>query len=132
MDIFYIIVLGIAVVLLIIVLAFVGVGMRKHGYGGAWPPIESTCPDYWQVDPSDSNYCLIPPAGSRNVGTIFSGNSISATFAQSPGYDPLNKRINFNHPELTLACQKKLWAKKWGIYWDGYTNYNGCPAPGSS
>ena len=128
MDIFYIIVLGIAIVLLIIILAFIGVGMSKHGGGGPWPPVESTCPDYWSIDPSDKNYCLIPPAGSRNVGSIYSGGSVSSTFAQSKGYDAINNRINLNDPYY-ITCNKQKWAKKWGIYWDGYTNYNGCDAP---
>jgi hypothetical protein len=98
MDIFYIIVLGIAIVLLIIILAFIGVGMKNNGGGGPWPPVESTCPDYWSIDSSDSNYCLIPPAGSRNVGSIYSGGSVSSTFAQSKGYDADKNRINFNDP----------------------------------
>ena len=128
MDVFYVIVLGIAVVALIIVLAFVGVGMRKNGSGGAWPPIESTCPDYWSIDPSDPNYCKIPPAGSRNVGSIYSGSSVSSTFALSKGYNDVKKGIDFTNPYYT-TCNKQIWAKKWGIYWDGYTNYNGCNAP---
>jgi hypothetical protein len=125
MDIFYIIVLGIAIVLLIITLAFIGIGMNKHGAAGAWPPIESTCPDYWTIDPTDSKYCKVPEYGTRNAGSIHSGSSVSSTFALSKGFDASNNRINFNDPYY-ITCNKQSWAKKWGIYWDGYTNYSGC------
>jgi hypothetical protein len=74
MDIFYIIVLGIALVLLIIILAFVGIGMRNRGSGEVWPPTESTCPDYWSIDKTNPDYCLIPTIGNRNVGTIYNNN----------------------------------------------------------
>jgi hypothetical protein len=138
MDYFYIIVLSVAVAILIILLTIVGIGLKKHGgfsnsnTGGAWPPIESTCPDYWTIDPSDPKYCLVPPidrsTGSppRNSGSIYKENSIDSGFSTATrGYDASNKKIDFTDPYYT-ACNKQSWAKKWGIYWDGYTNYNGC------
>lgn len=126
MDIFYIIVLGIAIVLLIIVLAIIGVGMKKTGGAtGVWPPVESTCPDYWKVDPTNSDYCKIPESSDRNVGKIYNGTTLKPGFESSPGYEAAAKRVNFSNPYY-IACNKKTWAKKWEIYWDGYSNFNGC------
>ena len=137
MDYFYIIVLTVAIVLLIILLTLIGIGMKRHsGAGaGAWPPTEATCPDYWKIDPSDPKYCLIPQRDTanpnvrpRNTGTIYSTDDFSKVdpqFSKTPGYDGANNRINFNDTYYS-ACNKQAWAKKWGVYWDGYTNYNGC------
>jgi hypothetical protein len=138
MDSFYIIVLSVAVGILIILLTFIGIGLRKNGgfgtsQGGAWPPIESTCPDYWMIDPSDKKSCVIPPIDQsnpdkvpRNTGSIYKNNSIDSGFSSATrGFDASNKKIDFTDPYYT-ACNKQSWAKKWGIYWDGYTNYNGC------
>jgi hypothetical protein len=129
MDLFYLIVSGIAVVVLIIVLAIIGVGMRNRGNAGAWPPIESTCPDYWTIDPEDKISCMIPTNTSRNTGTIYSGSALSSSFLSDPnttlGLNSSNTSINFTNAQYA-TCKKQLWAKKWGIYWDGYSNYNGC------
>lgn len=126
MDLFYIIVLGIALVLLIIILAFIGIGMTKNpGTGSMWPPVASTCPDYWKVDPTNKDYCIIPGKGTRNSGTIYRGDNIDSNFETTNGYDKVNKRINFSDPYF-IACNKQKWAKKWGVFWDGYSNYNGC------
>jgi hypothetical protein len=125
MDLFYIIVSGIALLILILILTIMGIGMNRKGgtsASAAWPPIDSSCPDYWNIDPATNN-CIIPPAGTRNVGTLYTtGNTIASGVK---GINSTNTQINFNDPYY-IACNKKLWAKTWGVYWDGYTNYNGC------
>lgn len=127
MDLFYIIVLTVAIIILIIILAFIGIGMKYHGSArGSWPPVESTCPDYWNIDSSNPNNCLIPPSGSKNTGSIYNTDgTLNQTVNLIKGYDSANNKINFNDPYYT-ACNKQLWSKNWGVYWDGYTNYNGC------
>jgi len=48
--------------------------MKKTGTSATvYPPITSTCPDYWQVDGS---YCVVPHFQSLNTGTLYdmSGN----------------------------------------------------------
>uniref|UniRef100_A0A6C0JE11 Uncharacterized protein n=1 Tax=viral metagenome TaxID=1070528 RepID=A0A6C0JE11_9ZZZZ len=137
MDYFYVIVSSIALTLLILLLVLLGLSLKKHSKGGdgtAWPPIVSTCPDYWKIDPSDPNYCLVPPrdpnnpdptAAPRNTGSIFDRRGISVQFKNATkGYDDNAQRINFNDAYYT-ACNKQAWSKKNGIYWDGYSNYNG-------
>jgi hypothetical protein len=135
MDYFYVIVLTIAVVILILLLTLFGISMRKQtvsGPGSAWPPVEATCPDYWQLDKSDAKYCLIPKqdplnplAIPKNTGSIFStSGGMDPNFAKVNGYDSNGLKINFADPYYTV-CNKQNWSKTWGIYWDGYTNYNG-------
>jgi hypothetical protein len=136
MDYFYIIVSVIAIVVLIILLTIVGISLRNHSTspgGNTWPPTESTCPDYWKVDKNDSTYCMLPDSNGnyRNSGSIFKTvNNASVldgnfTTTNVKGYDANASRINFADPYYT-ACNKQSWAKKWNVYWDGYTNYNGC------
>ena len=130
MDIFYIIVLGVAVSLLIIVLAIIGVGMtRKNGKGDAWPPIESTCPDYWKIDPSTGN-CVLPTKDSRNTGALYKKDGTMAKgVTTTKGYDTTtpSPSIDFTKP-YWIACNKQTWAKTFDVYWDGYSNFNGCQA----
>jgi hypothetical protein len=134
MELFYIIVLGVAVVILIIILAIIGIGMRNNKGSGEWPPVEATCPDYWTLDASGN--CMIPKNGSRNVGSIYSdttGDTLSPSFtATTKGYSSstqttMTPSINFNDPYY-ITCNKQKWAKTNGIYWDGYSNYSNCPA----
>jgi len=132
MDYFYVIVLSVAIALLILILTFIGIAFKRSSASGTtWPPVAGTCPDYWQVDPNDKNYCLIPQWSStnppRNVGSIYSMNgSLNPSF-NPPGYDSNGNRINFNDSTYT-NCNKNLFSTSWGIYWDGYTNITGCGA----
>jgi len=130
---FYTIVLIIAVVILIIILTFVGIRMtmaqKDNRTKVAYPPVVSTCPDYWKVDGS---YCVIPNNGKSNTGTIYNtfGNSVlnpSSTY----GYVAGNSAINFNDLKWgsmgkSSICQQKDWTGKYNIIWDGVSNYNNC------
>jgi hypothetical protein len=133
MDYFYIIVLTIAVVVLILLLTFLGISLSKNntsGPNGAWPPVENTCPDYWKVDPSNPKVCMVPARdplnpgnGVRNAGSIYtSTGTVDPNFIKSAGYT--TNKINFNDSYYSV-CNKKTWAKTWGIQWDGYSNYSG-------
>lgn len=130
---FYTIVLIIAVVLLILILTFVGIKMATAKYNNqtnvAFPPVMSTCPDYWKVDGS---YCVIPQNGKTNTGKIYDllGNSILSS-NDTYGYVSGNSYINFNDTKWGLLgkssiCQQKDWTGKYNIIWDGVSNYNNC------
>jgi len=134
MDYFYIIVISVAIAILIILLTFVGISLRKKSVssqGGVWPPFESNCPDYWQIDSTDSNYCLIPGYDKTNnkpprnaAGIYNSDGTLNLTSTNTPGLDSANNRIKFTDPYYS-ACNKQKWANPKGIFWDGYSNYNG-------
>jgi hypothetical protein len=141
MDYFYVIVLSIAVALLILLLAYLGLSLKRKGSSSSttWPPVESTCPDYWKISTTDPNSCLIPPLDSsnptqnpRNTGSIYvklpDSNNLAMDNAfktNTRAYNNSTNSINFNDSYYSI-CNKKNWSKTYGVYWDGYTNYNGC------
>lgn len=65
-----------------------------------WPPIESSCPDYWELD--KNNICI----NKKNLGTC---NQDQMDFNVAP----------FN--TSTGDCSKYNWATKCNVSWDGIT-----------
>jgi len=122
MDIFYIIVLSVAVMLLILILTYIGIKMvyNRNTSGNTFPPSFSPCPDYWQTD--SAGHCVVPSstATNRGAGTYTSSNT--------PGYSDGN--IDFTASAWTTngssICSKRTWANSNNVVWDGITNYNGC------
>lgn len=130
---FYTIVLTIAVVLLILILTFVGIKMSNSKYNNqtnvSFPPVKSSCPDYWTADGS---YCNIPVYGKTNTGRIYDTNRNNTLSPSSTyGYVVDNNYIDFNNSMWgsmgkTAICQQKDWTGKYNIVWDGVSNYNNC------
>ena len=128
MDSFYLIVLGVATLVLILMLAFLGWTMSKSKKGEKYPPIVKTCPDNWKVDstvvpgkvlckrPESSNYKY----GDSNLTTYM-------TSSTSPGYVSAERTnyINFADDKWT-ACGKRDWAKKYSVKWDSVDSANYC------
>jgi len=133
MDIFYIIVLTVATIILILMLTYIGIQMRnKTGTSGTYPPVATMCPDYWTVG-SDGVSCVIPSSStSKNAGTLYNtGNVLQITSTTTPGYNSGNVTINFtdkgwSSTGKTSACAQKQWSSTNSIVWDGVSNYNGC------
>lgn len=124
METFYLIVLGIAIVVLILILTFVGLLMQTGKKNLVYPPIANTCPDGWDIDGS---YCVIPATGSPNMngksqldlsGTFHAGVVTGARF------DP--NAAGWTSSGKTAICAQKAWATKNNILWDGVSNYNSC------
>ena len=90
------IILIIVIVVLIITLTFIAMRIGKMKKSQAWPPIATTCPDYWDI----SGTKCVP--GADNVGTKGSCN------------------IQKEMAGLT-TCGKKAWAMDCGIAWEGLT-----------
>ena len=92
--------IGIAVILLIICLIFIGYSLYKAKYYVAFPPVAADCPDYWL---DNEGVCT-------NVKGL--GSCTSST-------------INFNNSFYSGdegLCRKYNWAKKCNLTWDGVTN----------
>jgi hypothetical protein len=134
MDIFYTIVLTIATVLLILLLTYIGltINNKKKTSIQTFPPNSATCPDYWDISPTDSSLCLIPKLGYKNTGDIYdSTGAVTIKPSTSFGYESSNKTMNFNDAKwdttgVTSICAKKKWANNRGIIWDGVSNNNSC------
>jgi hypothetical protein len=124
MDIFYIIVLVIAIVILILILTFIGIQMSdKKASATAFPPVASTCPDYWKIA-TDGKSCQVPTSGKNSI--------TSDVAAKAPaGYSSSPLQIDFTHVGwseggASSVCKQKTWANSNNIVWDGITNYNKC------
>jgi hypothetical protein len=120
MDPFYKTVVIVAIVMLILALIGLGVLMQEQDTKTEYPPQQSTCPDHWSS--TGDNQCKINEnsGGTElNVGN-FTGNSddyMSYSVVNS------NKLVTF---KSLLVCDKKKWANKYNIVWDGVSNYNQC------
>lgn len=121
MDIFYIIVPSIAICLLILILAFIGIKLAKNNGGklgsvtSTFPPQYSTCPDKWTIT---SGNCAIP---QNNIN----GNSsiLNSAAGLPSGATKVGTSINFG---AATMCDLNSWANKNSVIWDGVSNYNGC------
>ena len=127
------IVIGIAIVVLIVILIFVGIMMQYQNAGDSWPPTSSDCPDGWATAATG---CAIPTSaaatiGGTNVGTLsaLDGSTTWATNIAASGpanyvVDP--KNVNWTKQGLTPQCAIGAWANQNNIQWNGYSNFNGC------
>jgi hypothetical protein len=139
MDIFYIIVLTVAIILLIGILAFIGVRMTKNSaHISIYPPTSLPCPDYWSqtTDSTGNTFCVIPPyiAPSSsspipsNTGNIYNSSGLN-TLTSTPGQS--GNAINFKDPAWASSgksdvCAQKQWANSHLIQWDGVSNFSSC------
>ena len=131
------IVLGIATVVLIVILIFVGIMMQYQNAGDSWPPTSSTCPDGWATAATG---CAVPTTtatggntiGDTNTGNLSGSLSSSTTWATNIGgsgttnyvVDPANAA--WSKQGLTPQCALGAWANQNNIQWNGYSNFNGC------
>jgi hypothetical protein len=113
MEVFYIAVLAIATGILILILTSVGVLIRKGNTEAPWPPTAGRCPDRWVE--KELNQCIVPDS-LKDTKFITETGITAVTGTAVPA------SINFTGN----ACDKKAWAKKWNVKWDGVTNYNKC------
>ena len=142
MESFYWIVLVVAIIALIGALTYVGVLMTYYTKKDAtYPPVASSCPDFWTVSDSNPAKCNIPAgdaAGIKNTGSIYdttgSGSTLAYTLkltsANTPGLDTASNSIDFSAADWGAGsgaiCKKNSWANQNGLVWDGVSNYNSC------
>ena len=132
MDIFYIIVLSVATVILILMLTYIGVVTIYRKSGTVYPPKASPCPDTWQSSVTDPKSCSIPAYGSSNTGSIYNTSKLLTLKTNTtPGLNTNNNYIDFTNSDWTKGgisaiCGQKSWSVKNNIMWDGVTNYNKC------
>lgn len=149
MESFYMTVIAIAAIILILALTYVGILLYYTSATDVFPPTPaSTCPDYWQSDPSG---CIFPKnIDSKNRGSLATVqgndgqiNTNTETAFSDTGTDKIlmfrdvspntQSIFNFNHTgwknkygKNSELCNKKYWATMNQISWDGVTNSNQC------
>ena len=156
MDPFYFYVSVGALVLFIAILIIIGVMLTQLKGAVPFPPIQSACPDHWDVS-SNPNYCGIEKnvIGTRNAGRltgdstgIYSGSANNIGFCNGSSFGcgstaPLGAPTSSGafhylnlgkdnagwktlYPDKTTLCAQNRWANTMGISWDGVSNYNAC------
>ena len=107
------IVLQIAVILLIITLAFVGYIINNSIRGSTvkFPPVIGVCPDYWSAteDKNGTPICV----NTIKIGNADNTNSNSNTNSNCD---------QFITNSIATTCDKYSLAKSCCISWDGITN----------
>ena len=107
---FYKTVCIIALVILVISLAFIGTALASSSKNVEFPPNISKCPDNYEIvydDYGEFETCK--------------NNTMSDTDCQSKKFAD----ISYSMPGIgptSAACAKKKWAKKCKVDWDGLTN----------
>lgn len=129
MDSFYFIVLSIATVILILLLIILGVLMSYSKNKITHPPSYSKCPDYWTLDTTDNKSCAIPVNSSTDTTKFNIPSTGYNNINNTPGYT--STKIDFTDGgwktrSKTRECAIKDWTNKYGVEWDGISNFNGC------
>lgn len=127
METFYLVVLSVAIILLIIILAYIGIYGMNEKSKSAFPPVKYDCPDYWQKN--EYGECVIPTSGP-NMGAFNNKGDLIPTIQNIPGINYNNDAINFEDAGWSASgssrCAQKKWANDNGIVWDTVSNYNQC------
>ena len=144
MDTFYLIVLGVATLVLIMMLAFLGWNMSQVKKGSRYPTITTTCPDNWTAETKTIGgakvvVCNRPLSGynkgdDRKTGITIPYNIPLLTFMKNTktGDKSNGSYINFSSDEwgkynnIDPTCEKLNWAKAYGIKWDSVESANYC------
>jgi hypothetical protein len=144
MNWFYIVVSSIAVIILILSLAFVGVMMKKSNTSQSFPSSISQCPDLWIPDGSFCHFNGVNN-GTYNISTdpkqlrksngdaitlsateapFFTNGYVNANYSQTTTINPFDEKWNING--VTPSCNQKQWAVINNIQWTGVREYNSC------
>ena len=124
MDLFYKVVLTVAIIALIIVLIVVGVAVSNSSKTKVFPPTALKCPDYWTYD--TTNGCSV---NVDNEGTLNADQNQQPTTSvnfDDPTWRNDTKWSGTDYVGLSETCARKKWANTYGIIWDGISNYNSC------
>jgi hypothetical protein len=132
MDNFYLVVITIAVLLLIVILTYLGIIMNSQkNTSMEFPTTEpQSCPDYWESAKNDDKktVCVVP-TNDVNIGDLLDTSEEGKTNLEDTiGYnekDNINT-IDFNDDTEWSNCNKKQWALKNKIYWNGVAEYSKC------
>jgi hypothetical protein len=105
------IVLMIATILLILGLIIIGILIVKSLEEQTYPPVQTDCPDYWNVNYTNGN--VVCKHNSINTGY--------AATSQCRNY-PVSLFSATGTSDADIICEKFKWAKDCNIHWDGITN----------
>ena len=138
MDSFYNTILMVALVFLILGLAYSGYLLYYYQTAQEiWPKTKGTCPDTWiYMGKSDTglHQCMIP-LNCPNLGkNNFAQDDPNGQDEDSIKYGNVGDHVVYTYDSSTglftfedlPKCDLKVWADLREIIWDGVTNYNNC------
>jgi hypothetical protein len=127
------IVLSVAVIILIIILAYMGSVMSTAKTNIVFPPTANICPDGWT--PTSDGTCTSRSNGP-NVGAIVVKNiadrttstpNVSVSVSEGGNVYTLDPAsVIWASSGKSSICGKQAWAGAIGVVWDGISNYNSC------
>lgn len=134
MEMFYMIVISVALIVLTIFLTLTGLLMRNTSDTSIFPPVLNECPDYWTVGADNScemplqtsfnNNSIVLNTGNTQNGSILSDAKVAPYSID--GYSFSTKNPLWASKGETVICAQKSWANNNNIVWDGVSNYNKC------
>ena len=105
------IILVISTVMLCLMLLMIGVLMYNRKYKDIYPPVQSTCPDYWKF--------------VKKINSLTNKEEMQCENVQNLGTCSNENVKNFNGGEWNGTngmCNKQKWARRCDLSWDGITN----------
>ena len=97
----------ILVVSLVLVLIFILMSKGNQKY----PPVESECPDYWELEEDDNKKLLCKNVKGLGDKDTWSGESTDVTI------DPNRQEFQ----GVDGLCNKQNWARQHNVTWEGVT-----------
>lgn len=142
MDTFYLIVLGVATLVLILMLAFLGWNMSQVKKGSRYPTITTTCPDNWTAETKTIGdakvlVCNRPTSGYNMGNDTKQGNTVpyNVSLPSFMRNEKTGDKINGAYilptseewgKKKNATCEKRDWANAYGIRWDSVESANYC------
>ncbi len=106
---FYKFICILALVVLIVCLACIGVAMNSTSNTSIFPPNVSNCPDFYTMD------------NSTNCTSTYTNTSSSDSDCKQKSFDS-DPYTNPGMGPTSGMCAKQKWATECGVNWDGITN----------
>ena len=106
----------VALVIFIILMIFIGAVLYKNKYEKKFPPIISSCPDYW-IDEE-------PPISANELSNI-DVKTTKCKNIKNLGKVSCSKTMDFKGEfweGKSGDCNKAKWARNCDLTWDGITN----------
>jgi len=122
MERFHIITLVVASASLILILTIAGILLTKDKHSQKFPTSHSDVPDGWEK------------TEAKTSDTVTGYNLKHSNIGEPEADEYTNPTTHTETSELFTGavwkdidiCEKKKWADKNNVYWDGITTYNGC------
>jgi len=111
------IVLTVAIIIFIILLLFIGSVLYNEKRNSSFPPVVSSCPDFWLDREITTQTSIDGNNSSETTGKCYNNHNL--------GNPSCSKEMDFTGDFWTGTdgtCNKYKWAKGCDLTWDGITN----------